>query len=218
MVVLDMAGTTINENNVVYKTLYKVIKNSGVAVSLKTVLEVGAGKEKHQAIKDILTYVKANQKEDSLLLFESFKKELNEAYKVLDIKPIKGVTETILNLRNKGILVVLNTGYNSLVANNLLQKMNWQKGQHYDALLTASDVINGRPNPDMILKAMALFNITDASLVLKAGDSAIDIKEGKNANCGITVGVLSGAQTKEQLEKEKPTYILESLATLETIL
>ncbi|AUC85735.1 HAD family hydrolase [Polaribacter sp. ALD11] len=218
MVVLDMAGTTINENNVVYKTLYKVIENADVEVSLKTVLEVGAGKEKHQAIKDILAHVKADKKQDSLILFESFKKELHEAYKVLDIKPIKGVTETILNLRNKGILVVLNTGYNSLVANNLLQKINWQKGQHYDALITASDVVNGRPHPDMIVKAMALFNITDASLVLKAGDSVIDIEEGKNAKCGITVGVLSGAQTRNQLEKIKPTYILESLATLETIL
>jgi phosphoglycolate phosphatase-like HAD superfamily hydrolase len=47
--------------------------------------------------------------------------------------------------------------------------------------------------------------------VLKAGDSAIDIEEGKRAGCGITVGVTTGAQTREQLEDAKPTLVLDSL-------
>ncbi|QTD36300.1 phosphonatase-like hydrolase [Polaribacter batillariae] len=217
MVVLDMAGTTINEKNVVYKTLHKAIKNAGVAVTLNTVLAYGAGKEKHQAIKDVLAHLNEANKSSSAI-FEDFKILLDEAYKTLEVSPINGVEKTILNLREKGIIVVLNTGYNRKVATGLLEKMQWKKGQHFDALITADDVEKGRPNPDMILKAMQLFNIDDPATVLKAGDSAIDIEEGKNAKCGITVGVLSGAQTKEQLEKEHPTYILDSLATLETVL
>ena len=53
---------------------------------------------------------------------------------------------------------------------------------------------------------------------LKAGDSEIDIIEGKNSGCGITVGVLSGAQTKEQLEVANPDYILQDVTELEYIL
>lgn len=60
--------------------------------------------------------------------------------------------------------------------------------------------------------------IDDSQFVLKAGDSEIDIEEGKNAGCGITIGVLSGAQTREQLQAANPDYILDSLAELDHII
>jgi beta-phosphoglucomutase-like phosphatase (HAD superfamily) len=53
MVVFDMAGTTVNENNVVYKTLRKAINEAGFDFTLNQVLAQGAGKEKLQAIKSI---------------------------------------------------------------------------------------------------------------------------------------------------------------------
>lgn len=214
MVVFDMAGTTVDEQNVVYKTLHKALNAHGVAVDLNTVLKVGAGKEKHQAIKDVLVEFKPNKLGESEAIFEEFKRMLDEAYENLEVKPIKGVENVLLNLRQKGIIVVLNTGYNRQVAEKLLEKLAWDKNIHYDMLLTASDVEKGRPHPEMIQKAMEAFNITNARFVLKAGDSAIDIEEGKNANCGVTIGVLSGAQTKEQLESQKPDYILLSLSEL----
>ncbi|WP_274474894.1 phosphonatase-like hydrolase [Mangrovimonas aestuarii] len=218
MVVFDMAGTTVNENNVVYKTLHKAINEHGTKVSLETVLENGAGKEKLQAIKDVLTSLNGDAKTDAHPIFQTFKMMLEDAYKHLNVTPIDGVENQMLQLRANGVKVVLNTGYNSVVANNLLEKLRWNKEEHYDLLITADDVVNGRPHPDMIEMAMKTFDITDSAEVLKAGDSAIDIEEGKNANCGITVGVLSGAQTKEQLENASPDYIIDSLATIDKII
>lgn len=218
MVVFDMAGTTVDEQNVVYKTLHKAIQNFNVEVSLETVLEYGAGKEKHKAIKDVLTHLKSDKLKESQIIFENFKSLLDTAYINLVVKPIKGVENVLLGLRADGIKVVLNTGYDRKTATLLLDKLQWNKKTHYDALITASDVVKGRPHPYMIFQAMDLLNVTDASKVLKAGDSAIDIEEGKNAGCGITVGVLSGAQTKTQLEKPQPTYILESLVNLKDVL
>ena len=43
-------------------------------------------------------------------------------------------------------------------------------------------------------------------------------KTGKNANCGITVGVLTGAQNRAQIQEANPTYIIESLNELIAIL
>lgn len=217
MMVFDMAGTTVDEKNVVYKTLQKSISNYGIAVNLELVLQMAAGKEKLNAIQDITKYLGANEK-DAEVIFEDFKIRLNKAYLELNIEPIEGVENLILELRSKNIKIVLNTGYNKSVATNLLNKLNWQKSIHYDALITASDVKKGRPHPDMIFKAMELCNITDASKVLKAGDSDIDIEEGKNAKCGITVGVLSGAQSKKQIQAANPTYILDSLTNLKDVI
>ncbi len=169
------------------------------------------------AIKDILAHLDIIDTEKSQLIFQDFKQLLDQEYLVSTVIPIEGVETVLDNLRKDGIKIVLNTGYSSKVANTLLRKLNWKKGEQYDALITADDVERGRPFPDMILKAMQLFGIVDASKVLKAGDSAIDIEEGKNAKCGITIGVLSGAQTRSQLEIVKPDYILNSLASLYSI-
>ncbi len=209
-----MAGTTVDEENVVYKTVQKAINEHGIDVNLNTVLAFGAGKEKHQAIKDVLSFLKSDKLSESEIIFKNFKKMLSDAYKNLDVKPVKGVEQVMLNLREKGIKVVLNTGYNRDIATSLLDKLEWDKGVHFDMLITASDVKNGRPHPEMIEKAMQKFGIENPANVLKAGDSTVDIEEGKNANCGVTIGVLSGAQTREQLETIKPTYILNSLKDL----
>lgn len=218
MVVFDMAGTTVDEQNIVYKSLHKAITKFGFVVSLEVVLAIGAGKEKHQAITDILKHLHNNDTEIVNEIFEYFKEILDQEYLTATVLPIEGVEAVLEQLRKVGVKVILNTGYNSQVANTLLDKLNWEKGLHYDALITANDVEKGRPFPDMILKAMQLFGIVDASKVLKAGDSAVDIEEGKNANCGITIGVLSGAQTRIQLEEAKPDYILDSLASFYSVL
>ncbi|MEA1786533.1 phosphonatase-like hydrolase [Arenibacter sp. GZD96] len=219
LVVFDMAGTVVNENNVVYKTLQKAINNKGYLLTLDFVLEHGAGKEKHQAIKDILTeeegsYISALTNE----IFQDFKQLLEQEYQALEVTTYSGVEDLITALRKSGIKVALNTGYDNNTAQLLLYKMKWKLGVHYDALITADDVKRGRPHPDMIFEAMEFLKVSDPTHVLKAGDSIIDIEEGKNANCGITVGVTTGAHTREQLASAKPTYVLNSLFDLKAIL
>ena len=44
LVVFDMAGTTVNENNLVYHTLLLTIIQHGFEFTLEDVLEYGAGK------------------------------------------------------------------------------------------------------------------------------------------------------------------------------
>lgn len=218
LVVFDMAGTTVDEQNVVYKTLQKTINTKNLDVSLEEVLEHGAGKEKYQAIIDILQATINLDLNDEFAreIFNDFQELLDEAYEELEVETFEGVLDLFSLLRQKDINIALNTGYNSRIANLLLYKLDWELGREYDLLITANDVENSRPNPEMIELARTHFKITKPSQVLKAGDSTVDILEGKNANCGITVGVLSGAQTKKQLEKAKPDLILDSLKDLIT--
>src|SRR5680860_1144185 len=169
LAVFDMAGTVVNEGNVVYKTLQKAINKKGRDLTLDFVLEHGAGKEKHQAIKDILAAIDVDSKsEPSEPIFEDFKTMLDEAYDTLVVTSFAGVEKLLANLKSQKIKVALNTGYNTKIAKLLLKKMNWVKGKHYDALVTADDAAKGRPHPDMILKAMEILNVSDASKVLKA--------------------------------------------------
>lgn len=217
LLVLDMAGTTINEDNVVYKTLTNAVNDHGYQVSLEKVLSTCAGMEKLEAISLLLKKIGGN-KEDALVIFENFSDQLKKAYQNLDVKPINGVVDFLLNMRSKNKKIALNTGYTSEIARQLIDKLGWKENIHFDALITANDVSESRPNPEMIHLAMKKFNINDPEKVLKAGDSVIDIEEGKNAGCGITIAVLSGAQNKTELEKSNPDYIFNTIAEAEKIL
>lgn len=217
LLVLDMAGTTIDEDNVVYKTLMQAVNNHGYKVSLDEVLASCAGKEKFDAIETLLEELNG-KKEDAEAIFKNFSEELRLAYQNLEVKPIKGVEDFLLKVRTSGKKVVLNTGYSSEIAQQLIKKLDWKVNVHFDAMITADDVTASRPNPDMIFLAMKQFGISNAKKVLKAGDSAIDIEEGKNAGCGIIIGVLSGAQNRSELEKAKPDYIFERISDAENIL
>lgn len=226
--VFDMAGTTVNEDNLVYKTVRDAINHTlqeagqtDKQVNLAMCLEFGAGKEKRQAISDILN---ERLKNDNTLAvdiekwtdtaFYTFKAALAPAYTQETVKTFDGMLDLFDNLKNSGRKVVLNTGYDSKTANKILTILGWSVGHEIDALITADDVENGRPAPDMITLAMDKCGIADPQQVLKAGDSGIDIEEGKNANCGLCIGVLTGAQTKGQLEKYAPDIVLDKLTDL----
>jgi len=215
MVVFDMAGTTVDENNVVYKTLQKVINEAGFNFSLDQVLSEGAGKEKLQAIKDIIISEKFVPDDSTAnKIYNSFVDELATAYNSFKLKPQPGAEELFAALRNKNILVVLNTGYNKATAISILQQLGWKVGKQIDGLITASDVTDNRPNPAMILLAMEKFNIKTAGEVAKVGDSIIDIEEGKNAGCGLSIGITTGAHTYQQLTSSNPDNIIHHLSQL----
>ena len=219
MTVFDMAGTTVNEDNVVYKTLRKAINEAGFEFTLDQVLAEGAGKEKLQAIKSVLS-VYGGIEDDSLAssIFQSFINQLATAYDTMEILPQHHATELFAELKKRGIIVVLNTGYNLQTAHSLISKLGWMIGDQIDAVVTASDVSNNRPKPDMIILAMKQFDITDPQEVLKVGDSTIDIEEGRNAGCRFNIGITTGAHTKEQLEIVNPDFILDNLLELLPIL
>lgn len=218
MVVFDMAGTTVDENNLVYKTLHKAITASGKEVTLEEVLEHGAGKEKKEAIRSTLKAC-CGSADEALVdnIFSNFLPMLGQAYHVEPVLPQKNALETFEKLRAENILVVLNTGYNRETAESLLHKLNWREGVEIDALITASDVGRNRPDPDMIELAIQKFNIGNSNEVAKIGDSTIDILEGKNAGCGLSIGITTGAHNKAQLETANPDYIVDDLKELAEI-
>jgi phosphonatase-like hydrolase len=215
LVVLDMAGTTVDEDNVVYKTVRASINAAGYSFTQDQVQEAGAGKEKSQAIRDVLALDGRPHSDDEVAaIFSDFKQRLQTAYATLDVKEQPGATESFAKLREHGIKVVLNTGYDRGTAESLVAKIGWTVGKEIDGLITASDVQNGRPAPDMIWLAMQQTGVESSQSVVKIGDSAIDIEEGRNAECGMTFGVTTGAQTELQLRSAKPTHIVDSLSEM----
>lgn len=210
-----MAGTTVDENNVVYKTVQKAINEAGFDLSLVQVLAQGAGKEKLQAIKDVLSsYADNHDEELAKNIYQNFITQLGEAYRTLEILPQPNAEKLFAALRKRNIITILNTGYDRQTAQTIIDKLQWKKGVDFDELVTATEVTQNRPNPDMIIHAMNEFGIIDGKSVAKVGDSTIDIEEGRNAGCSLCIGITTGAHTREQLASANPDHIINNLVEL----
>lgn len=219
MVVFDLAGTVINENNLVYHTIHNVLVNAGYDVSLDTVLSIGSGKEKFQAISDILHFEKIIISIEELsLLYHKFLSVLRNSYEKLPVTSFPFAEELFSMLRHHHIMIVLNTGYNRSTAELLLEKVKWKSRINYDLLVTSSEVNSGRPAPDMIVRAMAMLGLKKADKIVKIGDSCADILEGHAAQCGMVIGITTGAQQREELQKVKPHFIIDSLREVPALL
>jgi phosphonatase-like hydrolase len=215
MVVFDMAGTTIDENNVVYKCVQKALNEYQIPATLEQVLEFGAGKEKLQAIKDVYAEVMQEMLDETTAktIYDHFSVLLEDAYEIIDMKLFDGLRSTLFFLYKRDVKVVFNTGYKKEVATKILKKVDCIVGRDIDLLVTADMVEKSRPAPDMITYALQHFNIKPWECI-KVGDSAIDILEGKNAKVKYSIGITTGAQTKEQIAQENPDYIIQNLREL----
>lgn len=215
-----MAGTTVDEDNVVYKTVQKALLKNGYPFDLEEVLEVAAGQEKLNAIREMMQLIDKEDfdEENAKRIHKEFVEMLKGAYTDLKVRPCFGAEILFDYLRERDVKIALNTGYSREIATSLLEKLNWKEGEMFDYLVTASDVQRMRPFPDMIHLAMEKLGVSDSREVIKVGDSAIDIEEGKSANVGKTVGLTTGAQTRRQLAKASPDFIFENIRQVLEIL
>ena len=60
--------------------------------------------------------------------------------------------------------------------------------------------------------------VTDPRRIAKVGDTPADLLEGKNAGCGMIVGVTEGTHTREQLQSFPHTHLIGSVAELPALL
>jgi phosphonatase-like hydrolase len=219
LVVFDMAGTTVNEDNVVYKTLQQAINKKGYHFTLDQVLAEGAGREKSEAIKSIL-YVFEGISDKDLVenIYEDFIALLAKAYEDIQVFPQPNAEQLFRLLRERNIRIVLNTGYDAETAESLITKLGWKKGIEFDSMISSSDVEKNRPDPEMIDLAMDIYGIQDPKKVIKVGDSIIDIEEGQNAGCGLNIGITTGAHSYQQLRSANPDYIIHDLLELVPII
>lgn len=218
LMIFDMAGTSIDEGNLVYKTIQGSIESFGIVCSLEEVLAHGAGKEKLQGIKDILLAKGLERTEDEVKsIHEYFKKSLLEAYDDSEMKVFDSVRDMIQYGKEEGIMTAFNTGYKRAMAEFILDKVGIEVGKDIDALVAADDVEFGRPHPDMIMKIIKDLGVS-ADEAIKIGDSAIDIEEGRAAGMALNIGVTTGAQTADQMLVANPDYIIADMSELKILI
>ncbi|MFB7166556.1 phosphonatase-like hydrolase [Streptomyces sp. NPDC056242] len=214
LAVFDMAGTTIEEHGAVYEALRHAVESTGVTVDAQD-LQTWMGTDKREAI-DALVRLGGGTPDAELVerQYAVFRTFLKERYEVVPPQPIAQADKALAELRARGIKVALTTGFSADVALPLLASLGWSTGEggNLDAVVTADEVVRGRPAPYMIHRAMEKTGVVDVRKVLVAGDTAVDLQAGHHAGAGVVVGVLTGQLPRTELELNPHTYVLGSVA------
>lgn len=219
LAVLDMAGTTIDEGQQVYRVLAETANAYGASPSEADIAR-WHGAAKHEALRALLTPSGGAPPNVDLLdaVVADFRTRLTAAYAASPPRPLPGVTDAMAALRSDGIRVALTTGFDRDIVDSLLAALGWQGDSTVDDVVCGSDVAAGRPAPFMIFRAMEKLGITDVSRVLVAGDTPRDLQAGTNSGAALVIGVLSGAGTAVELGRYRHTHLLASVADLPALL
>lgn len=209
---LDIAGTTVDEGGAVYRVLAEVVADHGTPAADADIRR-WMGADKRAALAALTGDAAAVEH-----LHAAFVKRLHAAYAEVPPTPVPGAAQALAALRASGVRVVLTTGFDRQVTDPLLAALGWSVGDDLDGVVCASEVSAGRPQPHMIHRAMELTGVTDPARVLVAGDTALDVRAGRAAGAALVVGVLTGAQTAEELRAEHPTHVVDGVHLLPGLL
>ena len=114
--------------------------------------------------------------------------------------------------RDAGIRVCLATGFSPATRDAIIDELGW--GRLIDLALSPADAGRGRPWPDLPLTALLRLRGGAVSELAVAGDTTSDIESGLRAGAAIVAGVLTGADSRADLERAGAPLILDTIAGL----
>ncbi len=213
LVVCDMAGTTVKDSGEVARAFSAALADHGIEASAAQISAV-RGASKREAIATLVApkYGKDNARVEAV--YADFKKHLQRVF-TREAEPVAGAVETFAWLRERGIKLALNTGFDRDITTLLIDALGWRDVA--DAVISGDDVAQGRPAPYMIFRAMEATGTVDVRHVLNVGDTVSDLQAAHNAGVGLSVGVLSGAHTREQLARESHGYLIDNIGHLPSL-
>lgn len=215
LAVFDIAGTTVEDPGGVATCFEASLASAGFSRDRSAVNAV-MGIPKPTAISQLI-----GQPENSAIVQQihaDFRDRMMSYYQHdPNVRPISGAAEAFRLLRESGISVALDTGFDRAIVNVILDRLGWGDDL-LDATVASDEVESGRPSPDMIFRAMKLTGVDLALHVAKVGDTASDLLSGSAAGCRYVIGVTSGAQTRTELVGHPHTHIVSTVADVAPII
>ena len=172
------------------------LKDNG-EVTLRSVIVIGTREQTAAAVNAVL-YLHLGLPWDSGLaaVLEAFAEADSEMGLAAQALPVSGALELLWALQEAGIKVAVATNDSLLRTKSLLQQAGMDI--FISAYACRDEVREGKPAPDLFLLACERLGLEPKECVV-VGDSLLDVKMGNAGGAGLTVGVLTGASTVEDL-------------------
>lgn len=198
-VLFDLDGTLIDTNNLIiqsFKHTYKKHLNIDVPES-EIVMYFG---------EPLIDTLARYDKENAHILIQTYR-AYNEAIHDELTAEIKGVKETLSELRAFGVKIAIVTSKRRALAERGLKLFSLQ--EFMEIIITPEDTAKHKPDAEPVLKACQLLGIKPEE-ALMVGDSHFDILCGKNAGaktCLVNYTILP----IENIMKHSPDYTVDEI-------
>lgn len=217
LVVFDIAGTTVKDEDYVAHAFRNAFVKNGYDISLEQTYPY-MGVKKIVAVNALLAKL-GGRPADAGTIHTDFADEMMDFY-LYDpaVVPLSYAEEVFQQLKERNISIALNTGFPRIIADTIVNRLQWKQKGWIDDVIASDEVEHGRPQPYMIRELMRRAGITDPEEVAKVGDTEVDVNEGRNAECGLVVAVTTGAYSNDQLAAYDPDFIIPDLSTLPSLI
>jgi phosphonatase-like hydrolase len=190
LVVLDIGGTLIPDHGEVPEAMHSAFAHGGLDVSFA---EIGdwRGASKRGMIKHFVELRAKPQADREALtetIYADFSRQADVAYK--DVRPIAGAEEAMAEMRRDGLKLATTTGFGRELNEAIFRRLGW--GEQFAISINSDDVIDGRPAPYMIFRAMEAAHVESVAEVVAVGDTPLDLQAANNAGVRGVIGVYSG--------------------------
>lgn len=212
----DLDGTILDSIGIYFQIIETVFDELGIAMPLKERLREAA-KTGEFEWEHVLPPMAP---EEMTELVQQIQEIAARVYPKLfdgNLKLIPGAKETLELLLHNGIRVGVVT---STPRKNMSHKIpvltDTGVKDLLEVIIAADDARRKKPAPDPLLVGSKRLKVSPAQCMY-VGDSRTDIQAGKAAGMR-TVGVLTGMDDYEALDREKPDAVIDSIANLNDML
>ena len=154
--IFDLDGVLVSTDRLHYAAWKSIAYEEGIAFD-ETINNRLRGVGRRESLKIILERAtRVYGEEEEIALAEKKNCRYRASLECLtEADRLEGVSETLAALRRRGALLAV--GRSSKNARFILEKIGY--GDYFDAVTDGNDIVNGKPDPEVFLKAAALLNL-----------------------------------------------------------
>lgn len=205
-VILDFDGTMGDTQDLIVRTMQQTIQQLGLPSRTDEQCAAMIG----LPLKHTFTTLIEMSEEMGERCAELYRRLFNENNVPGAVPVFPNVLDTVRTLHERGLILTIASARRRDTLVEFLESMNFM--QYIPYVISASDIENAKPAPDMVLKTLEDYHLS-ADEAIVVGDTKYDIEMAHRAGVK-AVGVTYGNGTVEELRAYGAEYIIDDFAQL----
>ena len=211
LLVLDLDGTLVDSEALLVDLVNETLQAAGYPAAARRTVATSIGLPLAEVFQRALPKAAADAID---ALCAQYRKRANQLDFVRRFRLYPEVDSTLDRLRAAGVRLVVGTSKGRATTLDILRHCGIVGA--IDAVIGGDSVSRGKPHPEMVERARALFR-TPAERTLMVGDTSFDIQMGQAAGVA-TCAVTYGMHAPEVLSALQPDFLIDRFAVLPTLL
>lgn len=204
--ILDFDGTMGDTQDLIVRTMQQTIQQLGLPSRTDEQCAAMIG----LPLKHTFTTLIEMSEEMGERCAELYRRLFNENNVPGAVPVFPNVLDTVRMLHERGLILTIASARRRDTLVEFLESMNLM--QYIPYVISASDIENAKPAPDMVLKTLEDYHLS-ADEAIVVGDTKYDIEMAHRAGVK-AVGVTYGNGTVEELRAYGAEYIIDDFAQL----